>query len=246
MVEHSESIAKLSAALVKANAAVRNAVRDSTNPHFRSTYASLEAVLETVKPVYAAYGLTTLQMPGFVNGSATLVTRVLHESGEWIQFESGSPLQKNDPQGVGSAITYLRRYSLAGFAGIGQDDDDGNAASAKGSVGDAQRPPTPRTQGNATNEVLCPTCDSPMWDNRADKRSPKAPDFKCKADGDHAFWMGSWAKSLEVAADDALAAGALTEEEHGRLKAVATAEERDPVRISTAARWLRDKGAVAA
>ena len=129
MVRQSDSIAKLAAALVKAQAEVQHATKDAKNPHFRSDYASLTSVLDTIKPVFAAHGLALVQFPGFADGHATLDTVLVHESGEWMAATAGAPLQKNDPQGVGSALTYLRRYSGAAVAGIGQEDDDGNAAS---------------------------------------------------------------------------------------------------------------------
>lgn len=128
-MRQSESIAKLAAALVKAQAEVENATKDSRNPHFKSGYASLASVIDTTKPVLSKYGLAVVQMPGFSDGLATLDCRLVHESGEWIEGTAGAPLQKNDPQGVGSALTYLRRYSLAALTGITQEDDDGNAAS---------------------------------------------------------------------------------------------------------------------
>jgi hypothetical protein len=66
------------------------------------------------------------------DGKLHLTTRLIHESGEWIEDTAVTPLQKSDPQGVGSAITYMRRYSLAAITGLYQDDDDGNAASGVG------------------------------------------------------------------------------------------------------------------
>jgi hypothetical protein len=139
-MRQSESIAKLAAALVKAQAEVQNATKDSKNPHFKSSYASLASVLDTTKPVLAKYGLAVVQMPGFADGCATLDCVIVHESGEWMGGTAGAPLQKNDPQGVGSALTYLRRYSLAALAGITQEDDDGNAASHGQSNGGYAKP----------------------------------------------------------------------------------------------------------
>lgn len=124
----SESITKLAPALVKANAEVATALKDSKNPHYGSTFASLNSVLDALKPVYAAHGLTVVQIPGMDGGNATLDTMIVHESGEWLSGVSVAPLPKKDPQGVGSAVTYLRRYALAALAGIRQDDDDGNEA----------------------------------------------------------------------------------------------------------------------
>jgi hypothetical protein len=134
MLHHSDSIAKLAPALVKAQAEVENATKNATNPHFKSQYADLAEIIRTVKPVFTANGLAVLQVPGFEDGHATVESMLIHESGEWIAGVSGAPLQKADPQGVGSAITYLRRYSLAALAGIAQEDDDGNAATTQGNA----------------------------------------------------------------------------------------------------------------
>ena len=64
------------------------------------------------------------------DGKLHLVTRLLHESGEWIEDTAVCPMPKQDPQGLGSAMTYLRRYSLASICGLYQEDDDGEAAKA--------------------------------------------------------------------------------------------------------------------
>jgi len=128
-MRQSTSIAKLAPALVKAQAEVENATKNANNPHFRSQYADLAEIIRTVKPVFTSHGLAIVQMPGLEEGHATVETMLVHDSGEWIASVAGAPLAKADPQGVGSAITYLRRYSLAAIAGIAQEDDDGNAAS---------------------------------------------------------------------------------------------------------------------
>ena len=124
----SDSIAKIAAALGKAMPEIQNATKDAKNPHFRSSYASLSSVLDATKPVLAEHGIVVIQSPGW-DGQCTVTTRLLHVSGEWIEGTASSPVAKADPQGVGSAITYLRRYSLAALCGITQEDDDGNAAS---------------------------------------------------------------------------------------------------------------------
>ena len=70
-----------------------------------------------------------MQMPSFENGVVSVETIVMHVSGEWISSISASPIAKSNPQGVGDAITYLRRYSLAAIFGLAQKDDDGNSNS---------------------------------------------------------------------------------------------------------------------
>jgi len=108
-------------------------VKDAKNPQFKSTYADLSSVIDAVKPALNEAGIIFLQMPAPSDrDSIALTTRLIHESGEWIESTATCPLQKHDPQGYGSACTYLKRYSLASAVGLYQDDDDGNAAS-KGS-----------------------------------------------------------------------------------------------------------------
>jgi len=127
-VNKSESIAALSAALAKAQAEIENASKTASNPHFKSKYADLAEVLNTVRPVMSRHGIAIVQMPSFESGLASVETLMTHSSGEWISNICSAPVSKQDAQGVGSAITYLRRYSLAAFAGIAQEDDDANAA----------------------------------------------------------------------------------------------------------------------
>jgi len=124
----SESIASLAKALAMAQGEVENASKASINPHFKSKYADLAEVLNTVRPVFSANGLSFVQMPSFADGVVMVETVLMHESGEWISETASSPITKQDAQGVGSAITYLRRYSLAAFAGVAQEDDDANAS----------------------------------------------------------------------------------------------------------------------
>lgn len=126
----SESISKIAPALLRAQRAMTFAVKDSRNPHFKSTYADLSSVIDACKPALNESGIVFMQMPSPSDpGTIALTTRLIHESGEWIESTATCPLPKNDPQGYGSANTYIRRYSLAAAVGLYQDDDDGNAAS---------------------------------------------------------------------------------------------------------------------
>lgn len=124
----SESIASLAAALAKAQSEIENAHKTSNNPHFKSRYADLAEVINTVRPVFTSHGLAVTQMPSFDAGIASVETMLMHSSGEWISSVSSAPVTKQDAQGVGSAITYLRRYSLAAVAGVAQEDEDANPA----------------------------------------------------------------------------------------------------------------------
>lgn len=135
----SDSIAALAAALAKAQGEMENASKNSQNPHFKSKYADLAEILNTVRPVLSKHGLAVTQFPAFESGTAHVETILTHASGEWMSGTCSAPVQKSDPQGVGSALTYLRRYSLAAVCGLAQEDDDANAAS-KGPKQSAQAP----------------------------------------------------------------------------------------------------------
>jgi hypothetical protein len=125
----SESIKELACALAKAQGEIENASKSSANPHFKSRYADLAEILNTVRPVLAKHGLSVAQFPTLEGSTASVETILMHSSGEWMSGTASSPMQKMDAQGVGSVTTYLRRYSLAAVCGIAQEDDDGNAAS---------------------------------------------------------------------------------------------------------------------
>jgi hypothetical protein len=127
----SESIAALSKAFAKAQPAIEGAVKDKTNPHFRSKYADLGAVTDAIKPALQGTGLSFVQVCHDAQDAAKVETIILHESGEWLSCGAVSvPVSKSDAQGYGSALTYARRYSLSAAFGVAPEDDDGNAAAA--------------------------------------------------------------------------------------------------------------------
>lgn len=125
----SETINKIAPALLAAQKAITFAVKDSKNPQFKTTYADLSSVIDAVKPALNDAGICFIQMAAPSDrDTLALTTRLIHESGEWIESTATCPLLKVDPQGYGSACTYLKRYSLASAVGLYQDDDDGNGA----------------------------------------------------------------------------------------------------------------------
>lgn len=151
-MNQSDSIAALAAALAKAQGAIKPAIKDSNNPHFKSRYADLASVWDACREPLSENGLAVIQTTDEVpDGSAVLlVTTLVHSSGEWIAGRLRLNPVKADPQGMGSAITYARRYALAAIVGIAPDDDDGEAAQGRqsqraNSNGYQQRPPDPRT-----------------------------------------------------------------------------------------------------
>jgi hypothetical protein len=126
----SETIKEIASALWKAQSEIKSAVKDSTNPHFRSKYADLSSVVDAVKPALSKHGITFLQgIHDAVDGVA-VETMLLHTSGEWISSTMRIPAVKQDAQGYGSAITYGRRYGLQSMCGVPAEDDDGHAAAA--------------------------------------------------------------------------------------------------------------------
>lgn len=127
----SDTIIELGAALSKAQGELSNASKSSANPFFKSKYADLAECINVVRPVFAVHGLSITQMPSYESGIVSVESMLIHSSGEWISSTISAPVGKQDAQGVGSAITYCRRYSLAAIAGIAQEDDDGNGAVGK-------------------------------------------------------------------------------------------------------------------
>ena len=133
----SPTIAALAAALVKAQSAMGGAKKDSTNPHFRTAYADLASVWDACRAPLANAGLSVVQLVSSDAAHAIIETILAHSSGEWVSSTLAVPLTKADAQGLGSAITYGRRYALAAIVGVCPADDDGEAAVAR---------PTQRTQ----------------------------------------------------------------------------------------------------
>jgi len=115
-------------ALAAAQAQMGKAIKDSTNPAFRSKYADLASVMDACLPALNANGVAVYQ-PTIDDDTGRYVETILaHESGETIRCRVPLIVQKNDMQGYGSAVTYARRYGLMCMAGIAPEDDDGNAA----------------------------------------------------------------------------------------------------------------------
>lgn len=126
MLEKSESIKEIAGALVKFQNEVTGVKKDGSNPFFKSKYATLDNFITTVRTPMVKHGLSFTQLP---SGENELVTMLMHESGEYLSATAKMAPKTNDPQGQGSAITYMRRYALGALLGIAtEDDDDGNSA----------------------------------------------------------------------------------------------------------------------
>jgi hypothetical protein len=138
-MHHSESIKELAAALAKAQGQMGNAVKDSTNPHFKSKYADLASIWEACRKPLADNGLSVVQIPVGGPDTVIIITKLMHLSGEWIEGRLEMKPQVLTPQGIGSCVTYCRRYALAAMVGVAPDEDDGQAASQP-----APQPPKPQ------------------------------------------------------------------------------------------------------
>ena len=151
----SEQINEISAALAKAQGEMEGAIKDSANPFFKSRYADLASVWDACRKPLSTHGLSIAQFPRTeyagtpeiyewtsrageqrtgvkVICTVSVTTRLLHASGQWLEDTASAMLASGDPQAIGSAITYLRRYSLQSIVGVAPEDDDGERAQGRG------------------------------------------------------------------------------------------------------------------
>lgn len=127
-MEQTSDISELAKALSKAQGEVKGAIKDSVNPHFKSSYADLESVWDACRQALSSNGLAVTQFLESVGSESAITTTLMHTSGQWQRSTILMKPKSTDPQGVGSAITYYRRYALAAAIGINQTDDDGEAS----------------------------------------------------------------------------------------------------------------------
>lgn len=151
-MKKSESIGELAKALAKFQASVKQPLKDANNPFFKSKYVPLENVVESITESAGALGLSFIQYPVNTDNRVGVITILMHESGEWIETEPiyATPA-KQDPQATGSAITYLKRYSLSAVFGITSDEDDDGNSNAQQSNQNNYRQQQPRQQANSNN-----------------------------------------------------------------------------------------------
>lgn len=105
--------------------------RDKVNSHLKNKYATLDSVLDAIMPALTDLGIFVTQgmTDEDLQGRIKIATRYIHvESGQWVEYYVTLPIAKNDPQGVGSAMTYARRYAHASALGLSQADDDAQLA----------------------------------------------------------------------------------------------------------------------
>jgi len=185
---------KLGPALVKMQSELDHAVRGSSNPQTGKKYADLTSCIEAARPHLVANGLAIIQFPTTAaepNSEALgLTTMLIHSSGQFLSdtFEmkpmktakGGALVLKNDPQGYGSCLSYMRRYSYAAIVGLGQVDDDGNGSSGK----------------ERTNKPMFTTDQKTTILKQLEKTAPEMLDNKTKElgqpdDWPDAAWLGA-------------------------------------------------------
>ena len=168
-MQTSAEIGELATALAAAQGELTFAHKDAQNPAFRSTYATLASVWDSVRPALCKHGLAVAQVVEGDESGVTLTTRLLHKSGQFIEGTVKCRPGKGDAQGMASAATYLKRLGLAAIVGIAPDsDDDGNEASNH--TGARQSPANDRPAPATRSEALRPTQVTPDPGNGHDSR----------------------------------------------------------------------------
>lgn len=127
----SNTIEALAKSLAEAQKEIKPAKKDATNPFFKSGYSTLESVHDACLPALNKHEIAVTQTTRVEGGTILLETTLIHSSGQWISSTYPVVPMKNDPQSMGSAMSYARRYSLAAIAGVVSSDDDGESARAR-------------------------------------------------------------------------------------------------------------------
>ena len=149
----SPTITKIATAMVAFQAAVGSIKREANNPHFKKTYASLSNILDSIQVPLSDAGLMFSQHPDLDN---SLTTILIHgSSGEFFRSAYRMKPAMDSPQGIGSTITYMRRYALGAVLGLNiEDDDDGNAGSQAPARNQAQPVARPAAPVPSLDEAL--------------------------------------------------------------------------------------------
>lgn len=234
----SKEIKDLAAALVKAQAVMDGAKKKATNPHFDRKYADLSSVWDAIREPLTTNDLCIVQFPRTSGNGVEIETTMIHgKTGQYMRDVLWVPCSKNDAQGLGSAITYGRRYSLMSIVGIAPEDDDGNAAVAgtAGGGGDF-RPAGPRrfSMDKAKGETDAPNGGG----------APKAKDAPVP---DNAIKRVEWVKA-SVSALKAMDKAAATDwwaSEKKRIGVIETALPTEYERLLDAYNEALDRGEAA-
>lgn len=250
--------------LHKAQASVSGIEKTGRNSHFNYDFFEEREVLRVAREALSDAGLVFFYSVDDVSdravttskGREELLTDVRMtctifdaEGGESVTGKAIGRGQDGQDKGVNKAIVAGLKYWLLKTLMIptGDDTERDENTSPEGNV---PRHHARTSGGNgpvdeSENTVQCPKCGGDMWDNRIDKKNPRAPDFKCKDKKcDEALWMGSWPDNLIKAAQEAFDAGVIDEGEKTGIENRAV--DGNPVKMSRAARWLNEKAAAVA
>jgi hypothetical protein len=226
-VRSSDSIAAIAPALVAAAGELAPVGKDATNPAFRNRYATLDAIMEQVRPVLARHGLAVMQgvlHPETDGGrvvGVTIETRILHRSGEWVANVVTLPVEKPTAQGAGSAISYGRRYGLSALLGLTAEDDDGQGASAppKRAPEKARREPDPEpSPGQRLHDRVPTTPPAAMSLAKAETvelKGKRLADMEPERLAAVRAWAAEKSNAYILAACDALAAARDADDDDG-------------------------------
>ena len=146
-MNQSPTIGALAAALAKAQKAIKPAIFDRTNPHFKNKYATLASIMDAIRGPLADNGIAILQGAEAEGPVVKVTTRLVHASGEWLEATLSMTAQQNTPQGVMAALTYCRRGSLSLVSVVSDDDDDGEQANRPAPHRDEPKPSTKPAPG---------------------------------------------------------------------------------------------------
>jgi hypothetical protein len=164
----SDGIELLATALAKAQGAIKPAIKDRSNDHFGSSYATLASVWDACRAPLSENGLSVAQLPSMDNSVVVVTTILMHTSGQWMGSKLSTLVARPDSQGVGSAVTYLRRFALAAMVGIAPDDDD-----AEGAVAHPNEPRQRQAPAQRGGRQQAPA--QQQRQQRSENKSDKAP-----------------------------------------------------------------------
>ncbi len=167
----SENIIEISKAMNLAQREMRPAIKDSTNPHFRSKYSDLASVMEAIREPIGNNGLSIWQDATLEEMGVSVTTRIVHVSGQWVEFGPLTiPIGKRDAHAVGSACSYGKRYALCAALGVVSDDDDGNEAVASCEKKKNNAPKTSNDHIVESNEMVDNTPKTVLHKNKDEKK----------------------------------------------------------------------------
>lgn len=136
----SEHIGELAKAMVKVQLGLPGAKASAENSFYNNKYANLADCMEAGREILSKNGLAVVQTLGGTAESPSVITTLMHTSGQWIKGEGSMTPDKKGPQAIGSCITYGRRYGYSAIIGLHQEDDDGEGATKRGAKKKAEAP----------------------------------------------------------------------------------------------------------